>query len=654
MIQRLVIIFLFLPGVARFGCAQGQLDAEGTFEIVQDRCLDCHGTDGEAGINLEHLFQRDQSPNQDEMELWIRVEKVVSEGKMPPPQEEPLVAGGRQAILASFNNAFVLRKGKEHVGQTVLRRLTRYEIQNSLADVLAVQLQPPYVVSSEQIGLNLSTIEQILPDDLRGESGFSNDAHRLSETRIPFEKFIACVDYALRIFDQDDTAREKLTGFRKADADFSPDQVKRILSGFLDRSWRGQVSEIDLQKIFKVWKDRRLAGESPGKALLHAMKIALLSPAFLYRMEKSRNAVQPYAVEAKELAVRLSYFLWSTSPDQALWNAALSGKLETDEQLLQQVHRMLNSKKRISLSENFAGQWLGFDELRTNKNYYRGENWTRGVYDELLFGFDELIRSDRSILEMVDSQWAFLRNRKYGGINVRNLKREGKFGDIFEDRRVRTGLKVERFYAPPQLYEVNNDQFGGLMTSTGIMQLTSAPNRTNPIRRGVWILEKLIGETMHPPENIPPLAESIKKIPKNLPRQPREILKLHTSRPSCVACHQHIDPLGLGLENFSPSGEWRTAYADKSPVHGEGKLPNGKQFASPQQLKNELLAFYGEKIVDNMVRRMLAYASGRKIFPHDRPEIERIKRVLQENDYKMVTLIEQIVLSSQFRMRQDQ
>ncbi|MEC9094287.1 MAG: DUF1588 domain-containing protein, partial [Planctomycetota bacterium] len=358
-------------------------------------------------------------------------------------------------------------------------------------------------------------------------------------------------------------------------------------------------------------------------------------------------------VQSKEMAVRLLYFLWSSGPDLDLWQAALDGKLKTDEQIVQQVHRMLNSKKRISLSENFAAQWLGFDELRTNKIYYRGENWTRGVYDELLFGFDELIRCDRSILEIVDSDWAFLRNPKFGGSQVRPVKRQGKFIDIFEDRRIRTGLKVERFYAPPQLYEVKNERFGGFLTSTGILQLTSAPNRTNPIRRGIWVLEKLVGETLHPPENIPPLAESLKRIPKGSPRNPREVLKLHTAQPSCQSCHQHIDPLGLGLEHFSPTGEWRTVYPDQSPITSQGQLPNGRSFQNPQELKNELLAFYQESIVDNVVRRLLAYAIGRKIFPHDRPAIERIKKELRKSRYSMLTLIEQVVLSKQFRMRQD-
>lgn len=228
-----------------------------------------------------------------------------------------------------------------------------------------------------------------------------------------------------------------------------------------------------------------------------------------------------------------------------------------------------------------------------------------------------------------------------------------QYADIFSSRRSRAGLKVERFYDPPRLYKSDSPRVGGMLTAAGIMRLTSAPKRTSPIRRGVWLLERIIGEKMHPPENIPPLAESEKKLSGSGESGPAAILKLHTARASCRACHKHIDPLGLGLENFSPQGNWRTSYADKSAIVSKGKLPNGRDFSSPKQLKRELLTFYKERITDNIVRQMLAYAIGRKLEPHDRVTIEKIKRSLAENNYRMGVLLEQIIFSRQFRFRQD-
>ena len=246
------------------------------------------------------------------------------------------------------------------------------------------------------------------------------------------------------------------------------------------------------------------------------MKVALLSPSFMERLEVAKDSAEPYEISGSELAVRLSYFVWSATPDEALFAAAENGSLRQEKEVRYQSERMPNSPKRLALAENFAGQWLGFDELKRNKVFYRGENWTRGVYDELLFGFDELIKSDRSILEIVDSDWAYIRREHVKQTGAKGHQFEEKFADIFAARRSRAGLKVERFYDPPRLYKFTGGRAGGMLTAAGIMRLTSAPNRTSPIRRGVWLLEKIIGEEMQPPANIPPLAEAKKRIPSKI------------------------------------------------------------------------------------------------------------------------------------------
>ncbi|MEC9093400.1 MAG: DUF1587 domain-containing protein, partial [Planctomycetota bacterium] len=281
LIHRFAILFLVFFAIGRDAWVQETLDGKSAFQVIQDHCIDCHGPDGEAGLNLKSLFESDLSINPNEIEHWVRVERIVASGGMPPANEEALSLEQKETILASFRNAFVFRAGKEQVGQTPLRRLTRYELQNSLADLLAVELAPPYVVSSEATGLNLSTIEQILPDDLVGESGFSNDANRLLETRVPFEKLIACIDYALRIFEQDEEALEKVLGSRTSGDPLKLGEVQRILSSFLDRSSRGQATAFELRKLLKIWQDQRASGENSRQALLHTLKIALLSPAFL-------------------------------------------------------------------------------------------------------------------------------------------------------------------------------------------------------------------------------------------------------------------------------------------------------------------------------------------------------------------------------------
>lgn len=643
-------LFMWLP------TASADNDAN-VARIIRSRCLDCHSGDApKAEINLTS-FPEDSSPA-----LATRVEKMVAQGEMPPADNEPLSADQQAVLIDWFRAKYILRDGKPHIGATPLRRLTRYELENTLEDLLLVQLKQPYVFSSESAGLEPSTIEQIYPAETQGESGFDNDAERMRKVKVPILKLLACIDFALRKFDQHPTARIDVLGLPTDIKELTPEAGREAVARFLIRAWRGQTDHDEQTRILNGF-DSRLKQNADGRAVydavLASMRRALLAPAFFYRLEHSQNSSKPYAVSAPELATRLSYFLWSSMPDEELLDRAADGSLLNDAVLLSEMRRMLNRDRRLSLSDNFAAQWLGFDVLRRDAAFYNGEIWTRSAYDELLFGFDQIIRADRSILEIVDADWAFLRRSATAPAKARRVSFENTYEDIFAFRRSRTGLKVERFYQPPELYRVENRQYGGLLTSAGIMRVTSAPNRTNPIRRGVWIMENLIGERLHPPENIPPLADAKKKLlaqqakDQSVGTSPGDILKLHTSQESCQSCHQHIDPLGLGLENFSPLGDWRRTYADGKEIEGSGILPNGRQFASPEQLKQELLNYYKDRIVENSIRRMLAWAIGRKLEPHDRVTVESIRAQLKAGDYRMGVLIEAVISSPQFRMRQD-
>lgn len=632
-------------------------DSKAVQEVIHSRCLDCHsGDSAESGVDLTS-FPLNAGP-----ELAARVEKMVQRRTMPPDGAKPLSKEQRDRVINWFRSEHILRDGQMHIGITPLRRLTRYELENTLEDLLFVQLKQPYVFSSESAGLEPSTIEQIYPADSQGASGFDNDADRMRKVQVPILKLLASIDFALRKFDQHPTARRDVLGIPKDIHLLTAEAARESLIEFLARTWRGHSDPDSQERILREF-DTRTADAKSGKpvynALLHSMRSALLAPGFIYRLEQSQQRKRPYPVSPSELATRLSYFLWSSMPDDELLERAADGSLLNDAVLRSEISRMLNRDRRIALSENFAAQWLGFDVLRRDKAFYNGETWTRSAYDELLFGFDQIIRANRSILEIVDADWAYLRRNATGVAQARRTTFENTYEDIFAFRRSRTGLKVERFYQPPELYSVGNRQFGGLLTSAGIMRVTSAPNRTNPIRRGVWIMENLIGERLHPPENIPPLAEAEKKLlarqalDQSVATAPGDILKLHTSKDSCRACHQHIDPLGLGLENFSPIGDWRNAYSDGKQINGGGTLPNGRSFETPQQLKKELLAYYRDRIIDNTIRRMLAWAIGRQLEPHDRVTIESIRNQLEAADYRIGALIEAIVFSPQFRMRQD-
>jgi hypothetical protein len=640
----------------RYASAASFADAA---RVIKSRCLSCHDSDTrEAGINLTPLLREWNSTYGEYTRLWIKVEKMVARGKMPPADERALVAPEKEAIKQWFRESFVLRKGKPHIGPTPLRRLTRYELESTLEDVLSITLRMPY--RDTIIGrIEKSTITSLVPSDIPGESGFDNDAHRMESLKPPLKEISEAVHYALGVFSNDPAARQAVLGQSELPTNATEGEVKQFISAFVLRACRcdrRRVQEL-ADAYYGLYQKHMQVSQDSRNSLLHVFEMILVSPEFLYRLEGSRNQDTPYPVTGVELATRLSYFLWSTTPDDELMQLGQNGSLLNDDVLKSQVARMLNSPKRLSLSENFAGQWLGFDDLLSNREYFKDERWNREAYDEVLFFFDELIKSDRSILEMVQSVWIYrgasaLKDRSHGYVRIESESVKNVYADVLSERQSKSHNKRLR-YDPPVLVKAKDDREGGIITSAAIMRLTASKSRTSPIRRGVWILNTVIGKTLEPPPNVPSLEEAREAL--NLKENPSvaEVIKQHVSRSECVSCHKEIDPLGLGLENFAPTGVWRTHYPDKAPIVSAGIMPNGKSFNTPQEMKLRLLETYKDDIATSFVRQMFAYALGRKIEPFDRVSEDSIVRKVKEDGYKLNTAIEQIVLSQQFRFRQD-
>jgi hypothetical protein len=319
----------------------------------------------------------------------------------------------------------------------------------------------------------------------------------------------------------------------------------------------------------------------------------------------------------------------------------------------------LNEPRRLSLSEQFAAQWLGFNQLLEEQQ--TGElgipTTNRAQYDELLFFFDELFRANHSLLDIVQSDWIFV--SRYSGYDKGQFKKgvraEGGFADHLSARSL-TGPQrrgIENIYDPPTLQTVSGERYGGVISSAAIMRITSAPERTSPVRRGVWLLDRMLGESLEAPKNVPPLDNAKGSVPKENPTK-RELLAAHTEMVSCQHCHKTIDPIGFGLENFDPAGKWRTQYPDKTEINSGGVLPGGKAFASPMELKQQLRETYREPIVRNFIAKLLSYAIGRPLQPYDEPTLESIYQTAVNNDYRTTAILREIVMSPQFLCRQDE
>jgi len=628
-------------------------------EVIEDRCLTCHDSDTQkGGIDLTPLLNKANASYGKHTQLWVRLEKMVARGAMPPENKKPLAGREKKAILDWFHQSFVLREGKEHIGPTSLRRLTRYEFQNSLEAVLMIPLKAPYrdTITGR---LEASKIETLVPSDIPGESGFDNDAHRLGQLRPPLKELANAANFALEKFRKDPKAMKTVLGRSDIPEKLGEAEFKQLVAKILLRAHRGNDQRLAeyATDYFRQYQRHLRASNDSTASLMHVFEMILVSPEFLYRMEQSRGRDTPYPVTGVELATRLAYFLWASPPDAELLKHGRDGNLLNDEVLKAQVARMLNSPKRIALAENFAGQWLGFGELISNHEYLRDERWNREAYDEILFFIDELIRSDRSVLELVQSDWLYkrataLRRKNHGYSKADPDSMNRRHADIFAPRQSKSRNRKLR-YDPPVLIERKGDREGGIITSAAIMRVTASKTRTSPIRRGVWVLNTLIGKEMEAPEDVPSIEEAREAL--NIKRNPTvaELLKQHVSKAVCNACHKEIDPLGLGLENFAQFGDWRTQYPDKAPVVSSGVMPNGKAFQSPREMKTLLLELYGDDIAENFARQLFAYALGRQLQPYDRIALNQIVSAAKQNGYKTNTFIEQIVLSKQFRCRQD-
>ena len=628
-------------------------------EVFEDRCLSCHDRDTpKAGIDLTPLLDPANASYGNHTQLWVRLEKMVARGAMPPENKKPLEAAEKKAILDWFYQSFVLREGQGHIGPTPLRRLTRYEFENTLEAVLGIPLKAPYrdTITGQ---IEPSKITTIVPSDIPGESGFDNDAHRLGKLKLPLKELADAANHALKKFRKNPQAMKAVLGQTTLPNELSESDSKQLITKLVERTHRGNRSRLEeyTESYHRLYQQHRQTSQDSGASLMHVFEMILISPEVLYRMEESKSQNTPYPVTGLELATRLSFFLWASPPDAELLQRGRDGSLLKDEVLKAQIARMLNSPKRIALAENFAGQWLGFDELLANSEYLRDERWNREAYDEVLFFIDELIRSNRSVLELVQSDWLYkrataLQPKNHGYTKVDPSKMDRQHADIFARRQSKSRNRKVR-YDPPILVERQGDREGGIITSAAIMRVTASKTRTSPIRRGVWVLNTLIGKAMEAPEDVPSIEEAREAL--NIKQNPTvaELLKQHTSKAVCNACHKEIDPLGLGLENFAQFGDWRTQYPDKAPVVSSGVMPNGKAFQSPREMKTLLLELYGDDIAENFARQLFAYALGRKLQPYDRIALDQIVSAAKKDGYKTGTFIEQIVLSKQFRYRQD-
>jgi uncharacterized protein DUF1592/uncharacterized protein DUF1588/uncharacterized protein DUF1587/uncharacterized protein DUF1585/uncharacterized protein DUF1595 len=401
----------------------------------------------------------------------------------------------------------------------------------------------------------------------------------------------------------------------------------RVMSDLGRRAFRRPVAQSELDRYLALVRMAERQ-ESFEEGVAVGIAALLVSPDFLFRIEHNPSAGSVQPVAQHQLATRLSYFLWASMPDDELRRAADRGTLKDPNVLAAQVRRMLRDAKAHALAEQFAGQWLQFRALesvtRDRDRFPDFEDYLQlSMRRETELFVDHIVREDRSILDFLDGRYSFLNERL-----ARHYGIAGVTGPEF--RRV----------------DLTGTPRGGVLTQASVLTVSSYATRTSPVLRGKWILENLLNTPPpEPPADVPNLDEASINSAAAL----REQLEAHRKNPTCAACHRRMDPLGFGLENFDAVGAWRTVDGNL-PVDASGVLPDGRRFTGPDELRTILKADQ-EGFARALTAKLLTYALGRGLEPHDTSTVRLIASRLPQYDYKFSGLVLEIVNSVPFRSR---
>ena len=401
---------------------------------------------------------------------------------------------------------------------------------------------------------------------------------------------------------------------------------------------RRAVTNEDLRVPLKFYKDARVDGDFDA-GIEMAVRAILTSPEFLFRVERDpagsgTRPNQNYRISDVELASRLSFFLWSSIPDDELLGLAIQNKLHDPVVLEQQTRRMMADPRSKALVNNFAGQWLYLRNLAAATPDARlfpdfDDNVRQAMQQETELFFESIVREDRSVMDLLGANYTFLNDRLARHYGIPNV-----YGSQF--RKVTLA---------------DNSMRGGLLGQGSILTVTSYANRTSPVLRGKWILENILGTPPPPPPgNVPPLGDNppVGKLPTM-----RERMAQHRTNAACSSCHQLMDPIGLSVENFDAVGRWRNRDTDDSQVDATGSLPSGVTFTGVDGLKKALLD-HPDAFVATASEKLLTYAVGRGLDYYDAPTVRAIVRDARSKNYRFSSLIAGVVKSTPFQMRRSQ
>ena len=579
--------------------------------FLKHYCMECHsGSDAQRGVQFDKNLTAAAVPK--DAEKWRNVLNVLRARKMPPedsprPKEEQYAAA-TSWLQAALDQAD--RNAPPNPGRVTIRRLNRAEYTNTIRDLLGVEFNASADFPADDVGY-----------------GFDNIGDVLTLPPLLMEKYLSAAEQIAA----------KADILPKRGNSLDDDAIAKIVRRLAARAYRRPISDRELARLMKIIVAARVRGESTEAAVQIALESILVSPKFLFRVELDSDAPGATAIRALneyELASRLSYFLWSSMPDDELFELAARSKLR--ENLDRQVPRMLRNPKAKALVQNFAGQWLqlrNLDLASPDKGRFPAFNdeLRQAMRTESEMFFESIVHEDRSVLDMLDADFTFLNERL-----ARHYGIEGVKGDNFR-----------RVSLPAGEGEGGGEIRGGVLTQAAMLTVTSNPTRTSPVKRGKWIMVNILGTPPpDPPPGVPALREGRRA---TLAGTVRQRMEQHRSDPNCAVCHKEMDALGFALENFDPVGAWRTKDG-RFPIDAAAQLPDGRSVDGPQGLK-AVLRSGKEPFTRCLTSKLLTYALGRGVESYDKRTVDAIVAAAKANDYKFSTIVMGIVHCDAFQKR---
>jgi len=654
-------------------------------KLLTRYCAECHAGDqapGELRLTVLNKGGLTELP----LDQIEKIADALAFGTMPPAKAEQPPAEERRRLAGFFEEQLAERTARsETVVPTVMRRMTRYEYNNAVRDLLDLEgdvyplpertlrayhdyYRPASGVLPERIRVGNRTlgknqVEKDLLDgvspfaiDLQAEHGFNNRGDQLSLSPLLLETFLKLGKSIVESpqFRAYCRAYDRLfagTDPRNRERDLELGRIR--LKSLLTRAFRRPVDAATWERYCAFFETQYERHGSYTQSMKRTVAGILASPRFLYLVETGNATEVAVPLSEYELATRLSFFLWNTIPDAELSELAGAGRLSNPTVLRQQVARMLTDGRSRALAENFARQWLRLDQLITAvpsmerfPHYYSRigcEQWKFGLQMmvEPLLLFESIVVEDRSVMLLVDSKYSY---------------RSDELQSWYEDEVPLSGKgNVNRFDTFQQEFkrrELSTRRQGGVITTAATMTMTSSPLRTRPITRGAWVATVILNRPPPPPPDTVPEIEADDDVIEAQGITLRERLQQHQINAACVTCHAAIDPLGFALEQYDAVGRWRETYRSGLPVDASGSLFGEAKFSNIEEFKERLLE-RPEIFMRAFTEHLLSYALGRPLEARDRMTINGMVRRIAAEHGRFSTAITEVVISRPFRYKKN-